>query len=244
MQLSAYEGCGLWATKDDTLAAQNHQETVARTHIVADHFVAAAMPCRGSLETEAFNAVRRRYIEHNTTGTSDGPLFPFTDFVAGIAPGSALDLAAADGALALSLAGSGWRCDGVEMIESAAQLARLSVQQAGFDDVVSIAVANWLDYAPPRRAYDLAFDIGALQAFPAAYHDAYLSKLARVMRPGGHVVLYVRFDTPADPSVAAYTTPALLAAAIEPRFTVLERLATSAQHGMRLLPAVWLLLRA
>lgn len=196
------------------------------------------------MNSETLNTVRRRYIEHNTVSATDVLSFPFADIVAALKPGYVLDLAAMDGALGMDMAARDWTYEGIEMIETAARLARLRATQAGLDRLMTITHADWPTYAPQREDYDLALDIGALHAFPAAYHDAYLSKLYRVMRPGARLILYVRFDGSDDPSTVKYTTPALLYAALAHRFTILERLATTATLGMRAMPAVWLLLQA
>jgi SAM-dependent methyltransferase len=199
---------------------------------------------RGILNSETLDAIRRRYIEHNMAAPDGAMQFPFADVVGAMEPGCVLDLAAMDGALGISMATVGWTYEGIDLIDTAARLAQLRAKQAGLDQVMSVKSANWLTYEPMRDAYDLALDLGSLHAFPAAYHEAYLSKLYRLMRPGARLIMYVRFDGSDDPSTVRYTTPALLYAALTPRFTILERLATTATLGMRTIPAVWLLLQA
>jgi SAM-dependent methyltransferase len=194
------------------------------------------------VNSEDIAAIRRRYIEHLLPTTDGAPLFPFVDVISDIAPGHALDLAAGDGAAAIYLAQAGWQVEGIDLIDTAVQLAHMRIENADLNASVRISTADWLGYETHASEFDLALDIGSLHAHPAQHHDAYIAKLRGALRLNALAIVYLLFE-PAQNHVE-FSTPAQLRLRLSRQFETLELVNTNAQFGMRTVPALWLLLRA
>ena len=104
--------------------------------------------------------------------------------VAGLTPGTALDVGCGEGADAIWLAGRGWAVTAVDVSEVAVDRARLAAGRAGV--TVEWMAGDALAMALPEAAFDLV----SLQypALPKAAGDAALRRLLGTVRPGGLVV--------------------------------------------------------
>jgi 2-polyprenyl-3-methyl-5-hydroxy-6-metoxy-1,4-benzoquinol methylase len=129
--------------------------------------------------------------------------------VAGLSPGTALDLGCGEGADAVWLASSGWEVTGVDWSPTALQRATAHAQAAGVGDQVEWVAADLADWTPPADRFDL---VSAQFLHPtAAERPALLARLATAVAPGG-TLLWVghgytesravwgadRFATPAE----------------------------------------------
>lgn len=116
------------------------------------------------------------------------------DFLATHPPGRAIDLGCGSGTNVLTLARHGWQVTGVDFAPRAIALARRKLHQAGLSAELRVADVTHLDeIAPP---FDLALDIGCFHG--VGDRQAYLRQLQRLLRPGGHWLLY-GFFRPAEP---------------------------------------------
>ncbi|MBN1485964.1 MAG: class I SAM-dependent methyltransferase [Chloroflexia bacterium] len=105
-------------------------------------------------------------------------------------PGQALDLGCGTGTNSLYLARHGWQVVGVDISRLAICRARRKAKRAGAGRKVRFyrADVSRLDFLP--GPFDLALDIGCLHSIPPGRRDAYAAGLARLVRPGGHYLLY------------------------------------------------------
>jgi SAM-dependent methyltransferase len=105
--------------------------------------------------------------------------------VAGLPPGTALDLACGAGRNAVWLAERGWRVTAVDFSEVALRMARSLAAQRRVDvDWTEADVAAWM---PPPRAYDLVC-VFYLQ-LPAAERRLALARAADAVRAGGTLLV-------------------------------------------------------
>lgn len=135
------------------------------------------------MENDEKTIWNRKYHEHSHTSKEPDPflLSAFAEFIAGSAPGSALDVAGGTGRHALWLAERGWKVKLADVSEAGLELARKNVQSL-FPSTVSAEV---LDLQTVRdlgkEKYDLVLVFLYLQRelFPA---------LMRTLKPGGFLI--------------------------------------------------------
>lgn len=121
------------------------------------------------------------------------------EFIAGHAPGRALDLGCGTGTNAITLARSGWQTVGVDFVAKAVRRARRKAKAAGVQvdfytaDVTrlpgEILKPDPASGAQPRR-FDLVLDIGCFHSLDAPGKQRYLDQLPRLLAPGGTFMLY------------------------------------------------------
>ncbi len=108
--------------------------------------------------------------------------------VAGLTPGTALDLGCGEGADAVWLATQGWRATGVDWSATALSRAAVHAEGAGVGDRTDWVVADLTSWTPPKDAFDL---VSAHFLHPtAAERPDLLARLAAAVAPGG-VLLWV-----------------------------------------------------
>ncbi|MFE2617617.1 class I SAM-dependent methyltransferase [Micromonospora chalcea] len=105
--------------------------------------------------------------------------------VAGLTPGSALDIAAGEGRNAVWLAGQGWRVNAVDFSTVAVERGRQMAAARGV--TVDWRVADVTAYRPVPNSYDLVL-ISYLH-LPAAEFAGVLAAAKSALRPGGTLVV-------------------------------------------------------
>lgn len=137
-----------------------------------------------------FDEMQRRYRDADLPW--DDPLPPpeLIALAATLPAGRALDLGCGPGRTCIYLASRGWRCDGVDFVPEAIEMARERAAATGATSNFHVAPVTQLDFLEP--AYDLAVDIGCLHAQRGDDLDAYRAGLTRLLRKGGRYLLFAR----------------------------------------------------
>jgi SAM-dependent methyltransferase len=127
----------------------------------------------------------RRWAGEERVHASTAPSRFLVAEVAGLRPGTALDLACGAGRNAVWLAGQGWRVTAVDFSGVALRMARsLAAERAVEAEWIEADVVAW---TPPARAYDLVC-VFYLQ-LPAPERRAALAHAAAAVRPGGTLLV-------------------------------------------------------
>ncbi len=111
----------------------------------------------------------------------------------GLPPGRALDLGCGTGTNTLYLADKGWQAVGVDFVADAVRTARRRARQHGVAGRTRFLVGDVcrLDRLPLDAPVDLCVDIGCAHSLSAAQRAQYAEQVARVLRPGGLLLLYM-----------------------------------------------------
>lgn len=110
------------------------------------------------------------------------------EFLESAPPGRALDLGCGTGTNAITMTQFGWQVTGVDFSLKAIRTARRKTSRSGFKiEFIVNDVSNLDNLAGP---YDYALDIGCLHSIDNGKRGNYASGLARLVRPGGHYMLY------------------------------------------------------
>ena len=104
--------------------------------------------------------------------------------------GRALDMGCGTGTNVITLARHGWQASGVDFALKAIASGQRKIQRAGLQDKADLHVASVTDLREIRGPFDLILDIGCYHGMPAADRDLYLGNVRRLLRPGGHWLLY------------------------------------------------------
>jgi SAM-dependent methyltransferase len=110
------------------------------------------------------------------------------EFLAGVAPGRALDLGCGTGTNAVTLARHGWQVTGVDFAAKAIRQAKRRASWAGLE--IDFRVGDVTDLSELVDPYDYVLDIGCLHALDGDGQKRYAAGLERLVRPGGHYMLY------------------------------------------------------
>ena len=122
-------------------------------------------------------------------------------FVPTLPVGRALDLGCGPGRAAKYLARLGWWVDGVDFIPQAIAEATVRARQAGLENIhFHLGPVTQLDFL--SGPYDFALDVGCAHGFNADELRAYHRELLRLLKPGGHFLLFAHLDE-ADPEPEA-----------------------------------------
>lgn len=111
----------------------------------------------------------------------------------GLRPGRALDLGCGTGTNVIYLARRGFDAVGVDAAWLALWKARRKAKAAGVHARFLLASVLDLDRHPDpalREPFDFCLDIGCFHSFGPAERGRYIAALRRVLRPGGHYLLY------------------------------------------------------
>ena len=135
-----------------------------------------------------------RYAEGDVPWDDDLPPPEVVTLAAQLAPGRALDLGCGYGRTAIYLARLGWQVDGVDFVPQAVAGAAARAAAAGVADRARFHAHSVTDLAFLSPGYDFAVDVGCMHALSLEQIRAYLGELARLLRPGGHFLLFVRLD--------------------------------------------------
>ncbi|HSR46961.1 MAG TPA: class I SAM-dependent methyltransferase [Anaerolineales bacterium] len=131
-------------------------------------------------------------------------------YLADRAPGRAIDLGCGTGTNAITLAAAGWQVTAVDFSSRALATARRKARAAGADiRFLHRSVTHLGDIGGP---FDLALDIGCFHSLGAADRSSYGREVARLVQPGGTLLLYAFIDPeggwPAEDDVRAACEPA------------------------------------
>lgn len=169
--------------------------------------------------------------------------------VAGLTPGSALELGCGEGADALWLAGHGWTVTAVDLSAAALEVAALQATREGLADRVTWQQADLTTWHPTRE-YDLVTSAFLHSPFEFP-REAILRRAVSAVAPGGRLLIVGHAESPPgsghdhDPDAPPLPTPAEVIASldlgenwvVESNSTV-ERAATRGGHDVTLLDAV------
>ena len=147
-------------------------------------------------------------------------------------PGVAVDLGCGLGTEAGYLAGHGWRCLGLDLSEPALRQAAAAHPGAAFAraDVTALPVGT--------ATVTLLLDRGCFHYLDAAHRTAYAGQAARVLRPGGRLLLRMCLSAAGQPNGLTEATIRTTFAAWEIRSLRQADLVT----GTRTMPALQALL--
>lgn len=170
-----------------------------------------------------FDMMRQRYRAHDVPWDQPLPPPEIIALAEELAPGKALDLGCGPGRTSLYLAARGWRCDGVDFVPEAIELAQQRAAQANLTERVRFTVGSVTNLEGMEPPYDLAIDIGCMHNLRGADLAAYAAEVAHVVRSGGLYVLFAHLAAADAPDDAPHgLTDATLRALFAPAFT-LER---------------------
>lgn len=112
-------------------------------------------------------------------------------------PGRAIDLGCGTGTNAVYLAKGGWEVVGIDFIARPIRLAKTKAAAAGVQDRTKFLAADItrLD-CESLGEFDLAIDIGCGHSLPQEARLRYVGTLARLIKPGGTLMLYMFRPTP------------------------------------------------
>jgi SAM-dependent methyltransferase len=102
--------------------------------------------------------------------------------------GRVLDLGCGTGTNVIYLARHGWQAVGVDFVGKAIATAKRKAQAAGVSARFHQGDVTKLDFLDPP--FDLILDIGCFHSLPVERRPAYISGLARLLRPGGLFLCY------------------------------------------------------
>jgi 2-polyprenyl-3-methyl-5-hydroxy-6-metoxy-1,4-benzoquinol methylase len=125
-----------------------------------------------------------RYAATDLVWTAE-PNRSFAAEVAGLSPGSALDLGAGEGRNAIWLAQQGWTATAVDFSDVALAKARQLAEASGVE--VDTVVADITTYTPTAGAYDLVVVI--YLHLPASERTQVHRRAAAALAPGGTLVV-------------------------------------------------------
>jgi len=128
---------------------------------------------------------------------------------AGRPPGSAtaLDVGCGAGLEAVHLAGAGFRVIAVDSSRPALELARERAEAAGV--ALDLRPGSALDLPVATAAIDLALDRGCLHGIDREDRPAYAAEIARVLRPGGRLLLRGAREDDEEQGVLGLAAPEL-----------------------------------
>jgi SAM-dependent methyltransferase len=159
-------------------------------------------------------------------------------------PGHAVDVGCGTGVSSVYLAANGWQVTGVDWVEAALTRAQARALAAGLspDNPRFVrADASTPSFLPAHPALALWLDIGCLHGFSAAGRAHYAGHAARLVAPGGTLLLYAFGPIDLD-GQAAGLTQAEVEALFSAAFTL-----TAAVHGREATddtrPSAWYTLR-
>jgi cyclopropane fatty-acyl-phospholipid synthase-like methyltransferase len=190
-----------------------------------------------------YSEMRRRYDERDLPWDQALPPPEIIAFAESEPPGRALDLGCGTGRASIYLAQRGWTCDGVDFIPAAVALARERATAAGVGDRTRFTVASVAhldEFEPP---YDLAIDVGCMHNLRGDDRDSYAAGVARLLRPGGHYLLFAHLANENESATNTRLTESELRTLFESAFT-LERVELGTTTvGEMTWPSAWFWMR-
>lgn len=135
-----------------------------------------------------------RYAAGRVPWDDEMPPPEVVELVSRLPPGKALDLGCGYGRAAIFMARCGWQVDAVDFVPQAITGAAERALAAGVADRIRFHVASVTDLSFLSGHYDLALDVGCMHVLAGAGLQAYYSELCRLLRPGGHYLLFVHLQ--------------------------------------------------
>ncbi len=146
---------------------------------------------------------------------SGNPNQSFVEQVAGLAPGTALDVGCGEGADAIWLAGRGWQVTGVDVSTVALERAARWAAEAGQEiaDRLTWQQADILSWDPGRPRFDLVS--AQFVHLPGSAREAFHHRLAAAVRPGGTLLVVGHHPSDLETSIGRWNLPGLMVTAEE-----------------------------
>ena len=113
------------------------------------------------------------------------------DFIANHPAGNAIDLGCGTGTNIITLAKHSWQVTGVDFAPRAVQLAKRKAKNANITATFSVGDVTRLNGI--NGPFDLALDIGCFHSIEE--RTAYLTTLNRILKTGGHWLMYGFFKS-------------------------------------------------
>jgi SAM-dependent methyltransferase len=197
-------------------------------------------------QTLMYDLIYRRGTPRWETGTIPAALHNLVEGEQALPPGRALDIGCGTGAHAVYLARLGWEVTGVDFSATAIRGARSRAVDTRGVNFVEGDVTRLIDCGVDGP-FDLLLDVGCYHGIPGARRPAYVREMARVMRPGAHLLLWAidvdrRFPLPALPTSSEREVRRRFA----PCFTVVSAQPGSIfteASGMTRWPSAWYVMR-
>ena len=128
----------------------------------------------------------------------------------GLAPGTALDAGAGEGADAIWLAERGWQVTAVDVSGVALSRAAGHAAKAGGEVAsrISWLCEDLIEWVPPERAYDLV--TSQYLHLPRAIRRAFFARLAAAVRDGGTLLVVGHHPSDLDTTLQRANHPELL----------------------------------
>ncbi len=120
------------------------------------------------------------------------------DFLEEHPTGSALDLGCGTGTNAITMAQRGWNVTGVDFASKAIYSARRKAARSGVQAQFLTQDVTKLDNL--QKTFDLILDIGCYHSLDPQRQREYQNNLDRLLKPGGHFLLYVFFRPDSEPT--------------------------------------------
>lgn len=144
----------------------------------------------------AYDRVRHRYQTQQVPWDLELPPPEVISLTGELAPGRALDLGSGFGRAAVYLARHGWVVDGIDFIDLAVAEATRRTADLGLPiHFYQADITNLHFLAGP---YDWAIDVGCAHSLTIEQWLLHHAELKRLLRPGGHYLLYGRLHQPPE----------------------------------------------
>jgi SAM-dependent methyltransferase len=121
----------------------------------------------------------------------EGPTPELRDYLRRIPPGRALDLGCGEGRHAILMAKMGFRVEAVDLEPLALAKAQAFARRAGVRGRIRFSRGDALGLRFPAASFDVLLDSGCFHHVTKADWPRYVAGVARVLRPGGALLLTV-----------------------------------------------------
>lgn len=133
--------------------------------------------------------------------------------VAGLEPGTALDVACGEGGDVLWLAEHGWQVEGVDVSQVALDRAAAQASARGLQERISWQQRDVLSWRPPASTYDLVSAV--FLHLTADLRRSVYGALAGAVRPGGSLLVVAHHPSDLETTVGRPPEPELFVTAEE-----------------------------
>lgn len=144
-----------------------------------------------------YESLLERYESGDLPWDAELPPPEVMEFVPTLPIGRALDLGCGTGRASIYLAKLGWEVDGIDFIPKAIEIAKRRAKAAGVSPRFHLGLVTNLDFL--SGPYDFALDVGCCHALAEEDLHAYHHELLRLLRPGGHYLLFAHLRDKDEP---------------------------------------------